>query len=720
MSWNGYVLNFSPDFFHMKRSISVKVCLLFLLSLAYGGGQLEAQGRDKAPAPFKSCNVYSDAVYTLADFIEPNPKLIDEFSKLVSNVDDDGRVFVNANVPLIVEAVRGFSGQDPHFSDTDLASAVMGGILGSLTYPEMSKRLKDQLDAVARLIQSEGADPIKLRGETIKLFDMARAYPVFLDAMEISGVFLIRSPLDFEQTLALARARRGPGSVLAAALLLMALEQQSLLGQNLSINESGWSVLHRNRIFQDLLFLGYPCLEARAVASRVDGRLLIKDTINASVTERSIRYRAEGSEVEFPFYNGFVNRSRLDYPVVRRGFAEMVVRGNPQPRGEFRVTDYAVGTMNRITMDVTDPSGSTAAMNLITRLKDRHFTLMVDSKLAIRLGVPDLVEQMKRTLKSSGVDLARIEFKEMGAPESEVLEYKRTFGYPWTRDSWLSALNRDGSRVQLKNFKLATPQFVPTTLSSEGGALFPLGRFIFLAQRAVEQSGFSSLEDPWDPAKLPALTGAYLKEFGRIPVVVDTPAKTIGHLDVYSMFLPQPNGRPVIGVADLRFGQAIVYSLNTRNLLRDEFLSRAYSNPTDSERSATISSFNPSGSGLPWYQSTFSFASERHRLTTRIPSADAFDADTLDSVALQLRRQGFIVFRFPYYPGLSMANGLTEVSAEAGANFYAPDSPPFNRIMAALVNSYGYSLRLLPRGFGVSDGAGYHCRTNEDRNMNAL
>lgn len=716
MSQIGCGVNLLGESLHKKLSSCLRVFLPGLLSFASYTCNLEAQGRDNALPPFKSCNVYSDDVYNMAAFIKPSQNLINEFSKLVSSGDGDGRVYVTANIPLVLEAARGLSGQDPYFSDSDLASAVMGGVLGNITYPEMSKRLRDQLDLVARLTQSESVDPIKLRAETIRLFDLARSYPVFVDGMEISGFFLIKTPLDFEQALSLARARSGPGSVLAAGLLLMALEQQGLIGQKPSINELGWSALHRNRIFQDLLFIGYPCSEARTAVSRVDERLLMKDSITATVTERSIRYRAEGGEFEFPFYNGFVNRSRLDFPVLRRGFADMVVRGNPQPRGEVQVGDFAVGAMNRITMDVIDPAGSTAAINLITRLKDRQFTLTFNSQVASRLGVPDLVEQIRRTLKSSGVDLARIEFKELALSDSEVLDYKRTFGYPWTRDLWLSALKRDGTRVKLQHISRVTPPFTPTLLSSEGGAQFPLGRFIFLTQRALNQGGFSSFEDPWNPAKLPALTDAYLKEFGRIPIVVDTPTKTFAHVDVYSMFLPQPNGRPVIGVADLRYGQSIVYSIDTKSLLRDEFLSRSYANPTDSERAATISSINPAGSGTPWYHYNTSFASVRNRLSARVPAADVFDADNLDYLALQLRRQGFTVFRFPYFPGLSMANGLTEVSAESGANFYAPDSPPFNRIMASLVNSYGYSLRLLPRGFGISDGAGYHCRTNEDRN----
>jgi len=718
VSQNNCELKFSGKLFHNKLSICLTAFFPALLSLTCHLGVLEAQGLVNTLPSSKSCNVYSDEVYNMANFIQPNQSLIDVYSKLFSNVEGGGIVYANANAPLVLEAVRGLPGEDPYFSDNDLASAVMGGILNNLTPPEMSKRLRDQLNVVAGLNQPEIVNTIKLRAETIKLYDIARSYQVFIDAMEISGGFVIKTPLDFEQALKLARARSGPGSVLAAGLLLMALEEQGLIGQKASINEVGWSVLHRNRIFQDLLFLGYPCLEARTAASRVDGRLLLKDSIAMSVTDRSVRYRSEGREVVFPFYNGFVNRSRLDYPVSWRGFADRVVRANPQPRGEYQVTDYAVGAMNRITMDVIDPTSITPAMNLIRRLKDRQFTLNFDSNVASRLGVPDIVEQIKRTLRSSGVDLARIEFKEMELSESDVLYYKRTFGYPWTRDSWLSALNRNGTRIKLKNSRWGTPTtpLISTALNTVGGAHFPLGKFIFLTQQALENSGFSSFEDPWSSAKLPALTDAYSKEFGRTPVVVDTPNKTLIHVDVYSMFLPQPNGRPVIGVADLRFGQSIIYSLDKKSLLRDEFLSRSYSNPTDSERMASISSYNPAASGMPWYHRGTSFADRRNGFSSRVLPVDVLEADTLDSSALQLRLQGFTVFRFPYYPRMSMANGLTEVSAETGANFYAPDSPPFNNIMASLVNSFGYSLRLLPRGDGVTDGAGYHCRTNEDRN----
>jgi hypothetical protein len=120
---------------------------------------------------------------------------------------------------------------------------------------------------------------------------------------------------------------------------------------------------------------------------------------------------------------------------------------------------------------------------------------------------------------------------------------------------------------------------------------------------------------------------------------------------------------------------------------------------------------------MPRFVGLGSFEGYRGSFDISVPfstSGDGLDADTLDANAEWLRQQGFEVFRFPYLQGYSQANGIPELSA-AGATFTTTSVPVFNDALAGAIGRYGYSLKLMPNNDSISDGAGYHCLTNEAR-----
>jgi hypothetical protein len=90
--------------------------------------------------------------------------------------------------------------------------------------------------------------------------------------------------------------------------------------------------------------------------------------------------------------------------------------------------------------------------------------------------------------------------------------------------------------------------------------------------------------------------------------------------------------------------------------------------------------------------------------------------DPYDMEADWLKSQDFEVFRYPGIVGALPANGFVEVTKDK-ATFTTTSFgyPLMESELAKRLGQFGYSLFLIPKVRGVSEGAGLHCLTNENR-----
>jgi hypothetical protein len=258
--------------------------------------------------------------------------------------------------------------------------------------------------------------------------------------------------------------------------------------------------------------------------------------------------------------------------------------------------------------------------------------------------------------------------------------------------------------------------FERINLSTEGGAHYPIGQYIFLNKQHVWGKELSDAT----PEAISAYKERYRTSFGREPILLDfgSPQEgASGHVDLYLIFLPQASGKPAIGVADLRLGQRLLSTQDKNVVVARDFLDRQRNLRLPLQEKPALQSLEPASLGMPEFTGLGSFEGYRGSFDISVPfstSGDGLDADTLDANAEWLRQQGFEVFRFPYLPGYSQANGIPELSA-GGATFTTVSAPAFNEALAEAIGRYGYSLKLMPNNNSISDGAGYHCLTNEAR-----
>jgi hypothetical protein len=184
------------------------------------------------------------------------------------------------------------------------------------------------------------------------------------------------------------------------------------------------------------------------------------------------------------------------------------------------------------------------------------------------------------------------------------------------------------------------------------------------------------------------------------------------------IFLPQKNGQVAIGLPDLDQGRALYAGLDDkgiRDALRDQFLTAQFALRVAQDERASVDAFDPNASGLPKFLS-LSLGSF-HRAYGRMTFAQLSEPnDRYDMEADWLKSQGFEVFRYPGIVGALPANGFVEVTKDK-ATFTTTSFgyPLMESELAKRLGQFGYSLFLIPQVTGVSQGAGLHCLTNENR-----
>jgi hypothetical protein len=640
---------------------------------------------------------------------------------------DDGLPVTYSNIylPDMIARLRRSSVAASGFKESGVASALLSTIYSSISDDEMSNDLSEAFKKLQEMAYSADTPWQPLRLQMIKVYDLANLDKRFVASLQTMGVLNTALPTDMKALFELANHPDDPRAIPARGLIGQALfEESKLIGSKPSLTPAGRIALNSNRIFQELRYLGYSCAEARGLVSKVRGDILRSENLTSDFRVRHVRYSGGGFRgdpnvnlgvyTEFPYPRGLSFNHKTYYPASKPLDPSKVPDLTRQYRGQYRVTDFAIGAFDNVEMNLEDPRVASAALNLIRSFPTRSFTFTYSPVVAKAFGIVDFPRYMRSIMTASNVPHTRVAFR----ATKRGVEILDAFA-PWVRDGWLSALNSQGGRVKLQKAQFGEPVngAEGINLSTEGGAHYPIGQYIFLNKQRIWGS---ELYDA-TPEAVSAYKERYRTSFGREPILLDFGSPQEGasdHVDLYLIFLPQASGKPAIGVADLRLGRRLLSTQDKNVVVARDFLDRQRSLRLPLQEKPVLQSFEPASLGIPEFTRLGSFESYRGQLdisdSLRAVSLGGLDADTLDANAEWLRQQGFEVFRFPYLPGYSQANGIPELSA-VSATFTTVAAPAFNEALAEAIGRYGYSLKLMPNNDSISDGAGYHCLTNEAR-----
>jgi len=469
---------------------------------------------------------------------------------------------------------------------------------------------------------------------------------------------------------------------------------------------------------QDLLFLGHSCRGARAIAGSIPLRIMRQSVLPAAYGLDGVTYSANSQtggrpysyKVRYPY--GFKFTPKLAYIASRSDKTPTESDLQRRYAGEYEVSDFAYGAFNNVTMHLRGFYVLSAAMNLIRQYPSANFIFKYNPNFFSARGISDLPGYFSEQLTIKGLSADKLSF----VVDQDLLAGPEGGGYSWTRDMWLNARERETMRsVKLSNNVLnGTDETTKVPVSLEGGAIFPIGGYFFVNKSVWNQY----TDDPADTVD--ARYDYYGKLSGRRPIFLGQGLENFepanGHVDVYMIFLPQKNGQVAIGLPDLDQGRALYAGLDDkgiRDALRDQFLTAQFALRVAQDERASVDAFDPNASGLPKFLSLGSF----HRAYGRMTFAQLSEPnDPYDMEADWLKSQGFEVFRYPGIPGALPANGFVEVTKDK-ATFTTTSFgyPLMESELAKRLGQFGYSLFLIPQVTGVSQGAGLHCLTNENR-----
>lgn len=660
------------------------------------------------------CAAFSPLVYNLAPFVVDSTQFRASFTKVLEanqRQTPEGVTVISgdAYLPDLIIRLRRLPLSTSYQQDLPLASQVWGIVYGSISQSEMSVELAKTYQAVYDVIVSEESRSSVIRPLLFRLYDQAMRDPRFRAALQNAVSIDIPVPANSRSLLALANHPLSIDAIPARGIVATVLAHELGAGRKPSLSTPGQVLLNQNRIFQELRYIGYSCPLARLRTLLVPHALVRAEDLRAEFDVNRVRYNGGGSTTEVPYPANVSFNPSMTFPSPNPLDPKRIIDLNRVYRGQYQATDFAYGKFDKVSLSLLDPRWAPGALTLMSTFRDRKFTIDYSPRTASFLGISDLPAMVRSRLSQYGVPSSNLTFVAQDYDPSDL-----GFIYPWTRDGFLPALDASGRLHKLAQTPEPTPGLTQVNFNTVGGAHYPIGRYIFLNKQDVWSRNLGDET----PETVKAYKEMYLRALGREPVLLDfgqAHEGASGHVDVYMVFLPQPNGKPAIGVADVNLGRQILATQNKDRAMTNTFLMQQRSLRFPVNERPQILPLEPAALGLPQFSSLGSFEIARAKLDTD-PTLEtsALNPSTLDLNAQWLRQAGFEVFRFPYLPGYSHANGIPEVTAN-GAVFTAPSAPPFDASFAALVGRYGYSLRLIPRNRNTSDGAGYHCLTNEAR-----
>lgn len=685
----------------IKTGASVWALLTALVIISFEFGWCSSP----AMAERFDCSTYSPAVFNMAPYIIDDVAFTNAL-KVVRGTK------VPLHVPRLMRKMRNH-GERVYFFRThelrDVASGILSAIYLGIRPEAQTERLNRYVNRVGTLATGTSTRRRQLFRETLNLYKVAATHPGFSSYLERAvSVDGARLPSGSRDLLSLARNERSPDSVAAQGRLLQALEYQTKGSATVSLSKQGLALLHRNRVYQDMLYLGYSCEKARQLASNVPQNLLSAGVLRAESLGNAIHYFTDDGEYTIPFPEGITDDFVTTYSAKNPLNPATVPDLTRVYQGEYRSADFAIGRFDFVSLEVSDPITWASSLNLIRAFPGRHFQLYYSPSTLSRFGISNMPEYVRQALKRNGLDDTNITF-EARDPEKSV--------QVWLRDVWLIARNVASDVVvrlrDSRNDLHREQEFAPIDISTEGGAHFPVGRYHFLNPHIWR----TDLPVPRDEL-VTQYKARYQALFGREPVLLNygTDNQSANeHVDLYLIFLPQADGKPAVGVADPSLGGRLLEGAPLSQTLRGNFLMQLHNQRLPLADRLTVSSFEPARSGMPAFVNLWSHRySSSHFLEWA--TIDSWGQERLDAEALWLQEQGFTVFRFPIATGMNPANGIVELSDE-GARFTTVSwgSKTFDEQFAGILGRYGYSVRFMPGNSGIFDGAGYHCLTNESR-----
>ena len=654
------------------------------------------------------CSIHDPVSYNLSADI----KITESFNKLflerqAQANENGGKAFTPFSLPLFISRMRYLPSQLYPIRDvaTDFLSTV----------DRDNDSWADPIVRLRETLESASATEFQIRTRLFRALTFALSTEKLSFYLNEAGFRELEYPKSIRNLITLA-AKPGPDAILYQGLINSILASEVNNGATASLSPRGFEKLNRQRVLQDLLFLGDSCWRARAIAAKIPTTILRQAVLPAAYGLDGVTYSvnsqpgATSYKVRYPDEFKFI--PKLAYTDSRPGKTPTSSDLQNRFAGQYEVTDFAYGSFNNVTMHLRGFYVLSVAMNLIRQYPAANFVLKYNPNFFSSRGISDLPAYFMAQLSTNGLPTNKLTF----VVDQSLLDSGEGVGYSWTRDMWLNATSRETMlSVKLSNTLLnGTDEITKVPVAMEGGAIFPIGGYFFVNKQIWNQYS----DDPADTVE--ARADNYRRLTGRQPIFIGQGLENYepvrSHVDTYMIFLPQRDGRVVIGLPDFDRGSALYGALDEksiRNALRDRFLTAQFALRVAQDQRASIDTTDPSASGLPMFLSLPSF----HRAYGLMTFAQLSETNDLyDVEAAWLKSQGFEVFRYPGISGALPANGFVEVTQDK-ATFTTSSFgyPLMESELAKRLGEFGYSLFLIPAVNGVSEGAGLHCLTNENR-----
>lgn len=654
------------------------------------------------------CSIHDPVSYNLSADI----KITESFNRLflerqAQANENGGRTYTPVSLPLFISRLRYLRSQ--LYPIRDVATDFLS------TIERENSSSAGPVVQLREILEATSATESQIRTTLFRAFTFALNTDKLSFYLNEAVFRELEYPKSIHELITLA-AKPGPDAILYQGLINSILASEVENGVTASLSLRGFEKLNRQRVLQDLLFLGDSCWRARAIAADIPATIMRQAVLPAAYGLDGVTYSVNsqpgGRSYKVRYPGGFKFIPKLAYTDSRPGKTPTTSDLQTRYAGEYEVSDFAYGSFNNVTMHLRGFYVLSAAMNLIRQYPAANFVFKYNQNFFSSRGISDLPGYFTAQLSTNGLPTDKLTF----VVDQSLMDSGEGLGYSWTRDMWLNATSSETMlSVKLSNTVLnGTDEITKVPVAMEGGAIFPIGGYFFVNKQIWNQYS----DDPADTVE--ARADHYWRLTGRRPIFLGQGLENFepvrGHVDTYMIFLPQRDGRVVIGLPDFDWGSALYGGLDEksiRNALRDRFLTRQFALRVAQDQRASINTTDPSSSGLPKFLSQQSF----YRAYGGMKFAQFSETNDLyDMEAAWLKSQGFEVFRYPGISGALPANGFVEVTKDK-ATFTTSSFgyPLMESELAKRLGEFGYSLFLIPAVDGVSEGAGLHCLTNENR-----
>jgi hypothetical protein len=659
-----------------------------------------------SPAFADKCRLHDQSIYNFSSNIINNTTTAKLYLELKAEGYDylDRKNYVFFSIPLFLERLKTQNSKLVSVRET-------GNLLLSIILGPEDIQLKE-IDNLITLLDNAKAKDSEIKKAIYSVLSAVTANEQLRNRLNLSVIHRITLPLPANLSRLIALSKKSnPDAVIYQGVIHTLLASLSRDGKILALNSAGFKKINLNRIKQEMRFLGYSCDQANIIANQIPNQILSGKAIYTTFNKDSVTYSIPGLIHYVKYPSGYLFNKKLAYDAVPLSTLPSSENLSEEYFGLYKISDFAYGLFNNITIQLPNFSKSSAALNLIRNYPDRNFEFHYNPAYFAKHGIYNFESYFFNQLVTYGLKSVNIKFKIDTNIKSEQEEFNST----WSRDQWANVIDVETKQMTRASYnKLSNTETSVPVNFTEGGAVYPIGKYIFMSKTTWANNYSNPDETSQDRYEL-------VKEYtGRIPIFVgeglDNYEPASGHIDTYLIFLPQKNNTVAIGVPDYILGKELISSFSQedlKRLLRERFLTLQQVIAVERDLRPTIGSNDYNSTGLPAY-----LISQSYDTSILEFSSDRRDSDSpeYDQIANWFKAKGFEVFRYPAIPGFTQANGFVEVTNQK-ASFTATSFGliPFDAALADIIKDFGFSLNLIPATSEISEGAGMHCITNENR-----